>query len=59
MGVSSGHLYTIAGGGNGLIPGNRPGTKIALLNPQGVAVEPSGDIVLAELAASRVLLIHQ
>jgi hypothetical protein len=56
--MTAGHLYTIAGGGQGLIPGNRPATKIALLNPGGVAVEPSGDVLLAELTAGRVLLIH-
>jgi hypothetical protein len=54
----AGQIYTIAGGGTGLIPANRPGTKIALATPQGVAVLPSGDIVLSELPAGRVLLIH-
>jgi len=57
--MTAGHLYTIAGGGNGLIPLNRHGTKIALLDPSGVAVEPSGNLVLTELAAARVLLVHR
>jgi hypothetical protein len=56
--MTAGHLYTIAGGGHGVIPGNRLGTQISLRNPEGVAVEPSGSIVLAELEAGRLLLIH-
>ncbi len=56
--MTAGHLHTIAGGGTGLIPGNRPGTKIALDSPEGLAVLASGDIVFSDLGAARILLIH-
>ncbi len=49
--MTAGHLCTIAGGGTGLIPDNRPGTKIALDAPEGLAVLPSGDIVFSDLGA--------
>jgi hypothetical protein len=55
--MTAGHLYTVAGGGQGLIPGSRPATKIELLRPSGVAVEPSGDVLLSELTTARILVI--
>jgi hypothetical protein len=56
--MTAGHLYTIVGGGNGIIPDNRLGTKVELLDTMGVAVEPSGDIVVFESLAGRVLLVR-
>ena len=55
----AGQVYVIAGGGaDGLIPANRLGTKIALDVPQGVAVLPSGDVVISELFAGRVVVVR-
>jgi hypothetical protein len=55
----AGQVYVIAGGGaGGLIPANRLGTKIALDVPQGVAVLPSGDVVISELFAGRVVVVR-
>jgi hypothetical protein len=56
--MTAGHVYAVAGGGRSLIPLNQRGTRVMLRNPEGVAVSPSGDILVAELEAGRVLLIR-
>jgi hypothetical protein len=56
--MTAGHVYIVAGGGHSLIPLNQRGTRIMLRNPEGVAVSPSGDLLLAELEAGRVLMIR-
>src|SRR5260370_32325242 len=47
------HLYTIAGGGSGIVPGNRLATRIWLPAPEGVAIEPSGDVLVDETGGNR------
>jgi sugar lactone lactonase YvrE len=56
--MTAGHVYPVAGGGHSLIPLNQRGSRVMLRNPEGVAVSPSGDLLLAELEAGRVLLIR-
>ena len=52
------HLYGIAGGGNGIVPDNRLATRIALLRPQGVAVDQAGDAIVSAIGENRVILVR-
>jgi hypothetical protein len=52
------HLYSIAGGGNGIVPDNRLATRIALLRPQGVAVDPAGNAIVSAIGENRVILVR-
>jgi len=53
------HLYTIAGGGGaGIVPDNMLATKIALLRPQGIAVDPAGDVLINAASEARVILVR-
>jgi DNA-binding beta-propeller fold protein YncE len=52
------HLYRIAGGGSGIVPDNRLATRIALLRPQGVAVDPAGDAIVSAIGENRVILVR-
>jgi hypothetical protein len=56
--MTRGDIYTIAGGGNGYIPGNRSAASVKLISPEGVAIEPSGNILLSDALAGRVVLLH-
>jgi len=52
------HLYTIAGGGAGIVPDDMLATRIALLRPQGIAVDPAGDVLVNAVSEARVILVR-
>jgi hypothetical protein len=52
------HLYCVAGGGNGIVPDNRLATRISLLRPQGVAVDPAGEAIVWAIGENRVILVR-
>lgn len=56
--MTAGHLYTIGGGGYAIVPGNRPGTSMKFLSPQGIVALPSGGVVFYIPSEGRVLLIR-
>ena len=52
--ISNGVINTVAGNGmNGFSGDNGPATGAALTNPAGVAVDPSGNLYISEMARIR------
>jgi hypothetical protein len=56
--MTAGDIYTIAGGGYGIVPGGRLATAVSLLTPEAVAVEPNGDLLVSEPRAGRVIVVR-
>jgi hypothetical protein len=53
--MTGGDIYTVAGGG-GLGDGHRA-TRAELLNPAGIAVDGSGDLLIADTVRSRIRVV--
>jgi hypothetical protein len=56
--MTAGDIYTIAGSGTRITPDGQPATAAAILGPEGIAIEPDGDILLAETGAARIVILH-
>ncbi len=56
--MTAGDIYTIAGGGYGIVPDGRLATAVSLLTPEAVAVEPNGDLLVSEPRVGRVILVR-
>ena len=53
--MKAGHIYTIAGTGQGGFLGDGgPATSAQLLSPADVAVDPAGDVLIADLGNTRI-----
>jgi trimeric autotransporter adhesin len=53
--MKAGHIYTVAGNGQGGFLGDGgPATSARLFSPAGVAVDPAGDVLIADLGNKRV-----
>jgi hypothetical protein len=55
--MTAGDIYTIAGGGSADAGDGHPATSAKLSQPVGVAVDHSGDVVIAESNRNRVRLV--
>jgi len=56
--MTVGHVYAVAGGGSTLGDGG-PATKAQLLNAVSLAIDPAGDLILADMAAGRIRLVAE
>ena len=53
--MEAGHIYTLAGTGQGGFLGDGgPATSAQLLSPAAVAVDPAGDVLIADLGNTRI-----
>ena len=58
--VRDGGPLLLVAGGSGIVPRNRLATKIWLPSPEGIAIRPSGDVLVfeIEIGAARVILVR-
>jgi hypothetical protein len=58
--MTAGDIYTIAGGGTGGTKGigdRGPATQALISDPEGVTVDPSGNVILTDLGHARVRIV--
>jgi DNA-binding beta-propeller fold protein YncE len=53
--MTAGHIYNVAGGGTG--GDGNPATDASLSLPQGVAVDASGNVVIADMNHNRIRVV--
>jgi secreted PhoX family phosphatase len=51
------HIYTVAGGGTGALGDGGPATRARLSSPQGVAVDPAGNLLIADTNGQRIQVV--
>jgi hypothetical protein len=55
--MTAGDIYTIAGGGSGGIGDGGPATKAVVSGPEGLTVDPSGNVIIADAGHGRARVV--
>jgi sugar lactone lactonase YvrE len=55
--MTAGHIYTIAGGGTQGLGDGGPATAASILGPEGLALDSSGNLLIADLDDARIRVV--